>query len=491
MPNRRIESRLARVESRLDQLKRAPRRAAWTENLAALDRRREQHGQASVELLRDGRFREAIEQAREAFRLDPNDHRPLLNAGVAHMHLGELQEAQVCFVGAMHLAPDKLEPLDNLGVLYTTAGQHDEAIQWHRKALAIAPDTVRTIRNLAAALEQVGRTDEALVEFERALAIDPTDNETRVGRGLSRLLLGDLAGMADLDCRLNRPRVHKHELEGVPRWDGRQLDGTLLVNQLLDGFGDAIMGIRSAVAAHKKVSQVAVLCRPAIASLMERVEGVDVVVTNPDDLPGDIEAQCAALGLPWYCDGAANGNITAEVPYLKLPFSLAGWWRCRLLDALGFNSLHMKVGVVWQGDPMNSNDARRSFQLKHLEPLAHIPGVTLISLQKGCGTDQLRGITSCVFDLNRIPEYRDGDMLETAAAMSALDLIISADTGLAHLAGAMGLPTWIALPFVPEWRWQRTREDSPWYPTARLFRQPTPGNWEWVFNRMAEMLRSL
>jgi hypothetical protein len=178
------------------------------------------------------------------------------------------------------------------------------------------------------------------------------------------------------------------------------------------------------------------------------------------------------------------------VPYLTADPERVRHWRGTLRSVGGPFSpgVRFHVGIAWQGSPDHSNDANRSVQLEQFAPLTEVPGVRLWSLQKGKGIEQLPGSPFQVVDLNSNPTYRDGDLLETAAVMQALDLIISIDTGLAHLAGALGRPVWIALPHVAEWRWLRDRDDSPWYPTARLFRQSEPGDWHGVFRRMAEAL---
>lgn len=443
---------------------------------------RDAHNRTGLDLVKAGRFAEAVEAFRAAFRCDPNDHRSLANAAVPLIALDRLDEAEACCVGAIAMVPDCFEAIDNLGVVCMIRGDYARAIDCHREALRIRPDLSRIRRNLAAAYEHNGDFEQAVVLFDEVLQEHPDDRESHIGRGLSRLVLGDLGGMDDLDYRLDRTRNHAQEIEGIPRWDGRPLDGTLLVNQYVDGFGDCIQGIRSAAIARSRVGSTILLCSPAIARLMARADGIDRVVTDQSEL-SEITAQVATLSLPWRVQDLPCGKVPARVPYLSVESEDVARWTALLDDIPGY-----RIGLVWQGDPNNSNDARRSFQLHYAAALAAVPGVTLVSLQKGCGAEQVAEAGIPIVDLMERPVYRDGDFYDTAAAMQCLDLIVAADTGLAHLAGALGRPLWIVLPFAAEWRWQRHRLDSPWYPTARLWRQSEPGDWPGVFVRMADAI---
>ena len=298
--------------------------------------------------------------------------------------------------------------------------------------------------------------------------------------------MGDLDGMYDLESRLDREKNHAQELPGVPRWDGRPIAGTLLVNQLVDGFGDAIMGIRSAPAARARCGRLGVLCAAPIAGIARAGRGRGRGLHSPRgparrSRPRRRHSRCPGGPASW----TAATAIPAGRPYLSVPRDLVRRWEARLSSIEGY-----RIGVVWQGDPLNGNDVRRSFPLAALAPLAAVPGVSLVSLQRGFGTDQIADAGVPLVDLMDLRKYVAGDLCDTAAVMQCLDLVVAADTGLAHLAGALGLPVWLAIPRVPEWRWQLDREDSPWYPTARLFRQTTEGDWAGVFRRMAALLSS-
>ncbi len=226
--------------------------------------------------------------------------------------------------------------------------------------------------------------------------------------------------------------------------------------------------------------EIVLLCRPAEARLLGRCRGIDRVATDPGDL-SPAAAQATVLGL------AAALGVTPETmrggePYLSPDSETTGRWRGSVGAARG----GFRVGVCWQGHPRHAADARRSFRLEHLAPLAAVPSVALVSLQKGPGCEQLAASGFPVVDLGF--EYQVGDWLHTAAIISQLDLVISPDSSVAHCAGGLGRPTWIALSHCAEWRWLLDRDDSPWYSSARLFRQATRGDWVGVFQRMADAL---
>ena len=213
---------------------------------------------------------------------------------------------------------------------------------------------------------------------------------------------------------------------------------------------------------------------------MGRCRGIDRIVTDPSGLP-TAAAQATVLGLAGAL-GVTPETIRGGEPYLSLDVETIGRWRGPLESAPG----RFKVGVCWQGHPRHAADARRSFRLEHLAALAAIPGVALISLQKGPGCEQLANAGFPVMDLGF--EYQVGDWLDTAAIIGQLDLVVGPDTAVVHCAGGLGRPTWIALSYCAEWRWLLDRDDSPWYASVRLFRQGRGREWDGVFRRMAEAL---
>lgn len=411
-------------------------------------------------------------------RLDPLDFRFHVNIGGVLHNLRKNVEAAAILRDAIRLNPASAEAHDNLGVSLKELDDFDGSIAAHREAMRLRPGATSMHRNLAAALDTAGRAVDALVVYHEILRAHPDDIEAAIGRGIARLTLGDPGGWSDFDRRHDRPESLARQLPGIPRWRGEEIPGTVLLNALLDGYGDAIQGIRFAAEVRRRVGSTVVLCDPPLAGLMGRCPGVDRVVTDQAELPA-IHAQASILSLAGVI---RSHDAVPSSRYLSADPAAVERWQTVLAAIPG-----LKVGIVWQGSPSHVNDRRRSFRLADVAPLADVPRVSLVSLQRGMGADQITGVGFPVADLG--PTFAAADMLEVAAVIEHLDLIVAADTGLAHLAGALGKPTWLSLAGpAPDWRWMRNREYSPWYPAVRLFHQDRPRNWVGVFRRMAELL---
>jgi hypothetical protein len=250
------------------------------------------------------------------------------------------------------------------------------------------------------------------------------------------------------------------------------------------GLGDTLQFVRYARLLKEQGAAVVVECQKALLPLLARCPGIDRLAALGGPQPAhDV---CAPLmSLPYHL-GTRLGTIPADVPYLMADPALIESWRCALAVRPGF-----KIGIAWQGNPQYTGDKERSISLTEFAPLAAIPGVQLVSLQKGAGSEQLRAAAALcsVIDLGSRLDEEAGAFMDTAAVMKNLDLVVTADTVISHLAGALGVPVWVALPKVPDWRWLLEREDSPWYPSTRLFRQDRAGDWKSVFARIALAVR--
>ena len=269
-----------------------------------------------------------------------------------------------------------------------------------------------------------------------------------------------------------------HRLRG-PVWDGTELGGRTILIVAEQGLGDTIQFIRSAPLVARRGGRVVVSCARMLSQILATCPGVDQVIIEGDPLP-EFACHAPVMSLPAIL-GMTLQTIPAEVPYLAADPSLVARWR----DALdGIDEF--KIGVVWQGNPVHTKDRERSFRLAHLEPVARVPGVRLFSLQKNFGLDQIEAVSDRFFVTGL--GHRLDDYVDTAAVMRNLDLVISADSSPAHLAGALGVPVWMPLPYISDWRWMTDRDDTPWYPTMRLFRQRRWGDWDDVFSRMAQEL---
>jgi hypothetical protein len=319
-----------------------------------------------------------------------------------------------------------------------------------------------------------------------------TEDDRESARAMVAIWRGDFErGMAALDV-VNAREIAVKNLAALhsPVWRGESLEGkAIMVVTQTAGHGDALQHGRFLPALKRRGAKVILCCHYSQANLFAESDGIDQVIM------ASLEEPCSAWGHPeiWPHDyyvridslpvvlGTTLSTIPSA-PYLKPSEEAIARWR-PVLEAIS----GLRVGIYYQGNPEHGDDRRRSFRLAEFAPLAKIPGVSLISLQKGAGVEQLRDVGFPVVDLGS--DYADGDWLETAGVVHHLDLVIGPDSALGHLAGGMGRPAWLALPEPSEYRWFRNRPDSPWYPTMALYRQSTPGVWSNVFWRMADTLR--
>lgn len=368
-------------------------------------------------------------------------------------------------------------------------GDLEEAWRLTRRAVETDPDDrdARFLAALAAIRLGLPEADQLLDDAVARLVL--TDRFFTMGRyslAEARMSRGDFAAYREFDLWHDRMPDRQRVWMPSLAWDGGPLDGRTIFVHCFVGFGDAMMAARFfPVLKARGAGAVIVFCPRSAAHLLSHVEGVDRVITNGAVVPPALIAHdvCVeAISIP------ARLKTTLEAlprpPYLTASSEGLERWRPHIEAIPGF-----RVGVAWQGNPGHHMDALRSFRLAELGPLAEVPGVSLVNLQKGPAVAQLADVASPVVDLG--PDYHDGDWLETAAVISQLDLVIGPDSAVVHLAGALGKPVWTALSTPAEWRWMRDREDSPWYPTMRLFRQDRLGEWSGVFRRMATELDGL
>jgi tetratricopeptide (TPR) repeat protein len=406
-----------------------------------------------------GRLEEALARYKEALRLDPNFVPAYVNMGSTLRSQGKLQEAIGCFCQAVRIQPDLPEHHYNLGIALHAQGQEEEARSSLERALRLKLDATE------AAYRQTlrGNADLPAVHYEL---------------GMHLLLMGRFEeGWPEFEWRLRRrepaPRFFRQ-----PCWDGSPLRGTTILLHAEQGLGDTIQFVRYAPLVKERGGRVVVECQGSLVQLLARTPGIDEVVAAGSSLPS-FEMYAPLLSLPGVFK-TTEATIPATVPYVFADGALDQLWG-RELDAIpGF-----KVGIAWQGNPLHPKDRQRSVPLEAMAPLLGIPGVRFFSLQVGPGREQLvtRHDRLDISDLGG--RFDPSSFADAAAVIKHLDLVITVDSALGHLAAALGVPVWVALSFVPDWRWQLGREDSPWYPSARLFRQTTPGDWSNVFARIA------
>jgi tetratricopeptide (TPR) repeat protein len=413
-----------------------------------------------------GREREALENYQRALALRPDYREALHNRAAASDAMAPSVglEASPASADALCIRAHTLEALD----------RPEEALAAYERALALRPQHAEALSNLPNTLCQLGRIDEALGAFERLLRLRPDDPEAHFNSSFAYLAAGDYErGWKEYEWRWEALRGRlPPEAADKPLWlGGEDISGKTVIVYAEQGFGDAIQMARYVPLLAARGAEPVIACAPALEDLLGSVPGVRRVFSSREP-PLAFDYHVPIMSLP-RAFGTTFASIPSQVPYVHAPKAATSAWRARRA-ALG---TQRKVGLAWAGNPKHKRDRARSLPVELLAPLLAAPGCVFFSLQKGDAAGSL-------VDLDprgeRIVDYTAEleTFADTAALVSALDAVITVDTAVAHLAGALGKPVWVLLPFAPDWRWMRNRPDSPWYPSARLFRQPRPGDWK-------------
>jgi tetratricopeptide (TPR) repeat protein len=431
-----------------------------------------------------GQSAAAAASYQQALRIAPDRAHVHNNLGSVFMSQRRWAEATICFQEALRLDPNYANAHVNLGTAFRDQGQLAEAERCYREAMRINPQLMDAHNNLGNVFLDQGRRQQAAACYAQALRLQPDHAATRYNQSQLRLLQGDLPeAWADYECRWKKPGSVQRHIDR-PRWNGAPLEGKTILLHAEQGLGDTIQFVRYVPLVKERGGTVLFECQPALQRLLSGIAGVDQLVAAGAALP-ECDVQAPLLSLPGIF-GTTLSTIPATVPYLKANGDLVAYWRKELAVLSGF-----KVGIAWQGNPCHTADRNRSIALAHFEALARVPGIQLVSVQKGPGSDQVAAVQGRVpiLDLGQRLDAA-GAFLDTAAIMMNLDLVITVDSAVAHLAGALGVPVWVALGIGPDWRWLLERSDSPWYPTMRLFRQTRYSDWSDVFEDMAAALRA-
>lgn len=442
---------------------------------AACDR-----GSALVEL---GQHQAALESYALAIALRPTYSEAWSNQGNALLALGKTDAAIASFNHALTLNPRAAATYLNLGNAYQAAGDAALALSSYDQAIALQPNYLIALANRCGPLKQQHRLDDAVASCNQALALDPQHADTYWNRGLTLLLQGNLRqGFADYHWRWKRAafapiKRNFHQ----PLWLGdTPVRGKTVLLHAEQGLGDSLQFVRYTQALADLGARVVLEAEPALFELLGTLRGVDQLVRQGQPLPA-FDLHCPLLSLP-LAMGTELDSIPGPVPYLRASPERQAPWRDRLGPHHG-----LRVGLVWSGSPTHQDDHNRSIALEAL--LAHLPeGPQYVSLQK-----EVRASDQVALDTGGLLHF--GPQLQsfsdTAALCACLDLVISVDTSVAHLSGALGQRTWILLPHLPDWRWLMHRSDSPWYPSARLYRQAQARDWSAPLAQLAAHLRAL
>jgi tetratricopeptide (TPR) repeat protein len=437
--------------------------------------------------LRDlGRFADALASLDKALALAPGHFVALAARGDILVNLKRYDEAAACYDRAIAIKPDYANVVNSRGSLLHELGTYEDAVACYDRALALQPDFADAFNNRGLALHELQRWHEAIGSFDKAIELRPDHADAHFNRAATLLLTGNFAeGWREYEYRFDtrEPTTARPTLS-LPSWNGEALIGRRIVVYAEQGFGDIIQFARYLPLLKRAGAEVTFLAPAKLARLFAPLRR-DVTLVSSVDESRASDFQCALASLARRF-GTDESTVPCPVPYLFAEDDRVKAWRARI-GTHGF-----KIGICWQGTPNRYVDKGRSVPLNQMLPLSQIPGVRLISLQKQHGLDQLlrmppemRVETPDAFDAGA------DAFIDTAAIMNVLDLVVTSDTSVAHLAGALGRPTWLALKYVPEWRWMLQRDDTPWYPSIRLFRQPARGDWPAVFSAMAEALCSL
>jgi tetratricopeptide (TPR) repeat protein len=486
--------------------------AAYRQALVLAPNLAEIHNNLGNALQRRGEIEQAIESYRQALSIRPVFPEAHFNLGNALQKKQKWDQAIAAYHSALSLRPDYADAYLNLGIALLDKGDLDKAIEAYRHALRLRPDLAEGHANLARAMLRLSRHEEAISEFQRALAMrgDQSDVEHDLGNALREAGRLDEAIAAYQRCLSRLPEyagshfglawtyLLKGEFErgwaeyewrgelddaapfarrfSQPRWNGEDLRGRRILLYAEQGLGDTLMTFRYVPLVVARGGRVLLQCQTSLVPLVAGQGGVEQVIA--DDQPVPAVDQCPLMSLPGVF-GTRLDTIPASVPYIQAPAELAHIWNARLQEYSGVKN----IGLAWSGKPVPPG---RSAPLASLAPLAQVPGVQWHSLQIGPAAAEARTRPAGL----KLKDWSDQliGFDQTAALIANLDMVLTIDTVFAHLAGAMGKPTWVMLPFAPDWRWMLNRADTPWYPTMRLFRQPRPGDWGTVASQIARNL---
>ena len=431
-----------------------------------------------------GRSREGVEALQMAARIAPNASDIFLNLGVSLQAVGRREEAVAAYRRATQLNPDCVGAYNNMGTALRDLLRIDEAIEALKKAIELRPDAAGPYGNLGIALVDRGDMTGCIAALQKSVELEPLWPDMHMNFAMMLLLAGDFErGWAEMEWRWKcdtfpSPRWRFPH----PQWHGEPLNGKTLLIHAEQGLGDSIQFVRFARQAAERGARVIVGCPPELAELLGGAAGVHQVVATETLPPFDVH--CPMMSLPLAL-GTRLETIPGERAYLRAnPLKVEQWQQ-----RLGPRDGRLRVGLVWAGKTTHADDHRRSIPLRLWAPLLAAQNVTFYSLQKGEHAAQLTEIGGAYPILDFTPDLID--FSQTAALIENLDLVICVDTSVAHLAAALGKPTWILVAARPDWRWLLHRDDSPWYPTVRLFRQQRLGDWRDAIGRAAYALNRL
>lgn len=423
----------------------------------------------------------------QALRYDPKCLKAHNNLGSLLSRQGNYKAAVTSYRQALRIAPNDVRVWNNLGNMFTKLDRFEQAEKCYEKAIAIEPGYVRAYFNRGNLQLRRGQLDEAIRQYELALEIDPQYAQAHLQRAHVWLLRGDFQrGWPELQWRLKIPGGHVAMPPlPQPRWDGGPLQGKTILLYTERNIDDTLQFVRYAPMVKQRGATVVLACPPAWQPLLSSCPGIDTIVTGQDESLPEFDVHAPLMSLPGTVETTLE-TIPSDVPYLYAEPQRKAAWREKLADRS-----RLQVGVAWQSHIGNGHDLARAIPPELFSVLADAPSVQLVCLQQGPGAKRLASLRQrfAMTELDIDAGEEGTELVEMAAVIANLDLVICPDVAVAHLAGALGVAVWVALSCRPNWRWQLERDDCPWYPTMRLFRQSPSGNWDDVFQKLASALR--
>ncbi len=433
-------------------------------------------------------YDEAINYYQRALYLNPTLADAYNNIGIILQEKEQLDEAMSYFFKALQLNPNLPDAYNNIGTILQEKEQLDEAMSYFQKTIQLDSNFYKAYHNLGVNFMKMNQIDEALNLMNKALHLNPNDANIHFALGMAFLLKGDFNdGWKEYEWRWKakdfrkRGCFRKPDSFSQPILNNLDIGGKTVLVYAEQGLGDEIQFMRYIPLLAEVGANIVIECHKELSGLLHSVEGVKHLIIQGEQLP-EFDLQCPLLNLPLIFNTTLE-NIPNKVPYLSVNPHLIQQWKYKIQ----IDSSNFKVGLVWQGNPKHKNDRNRSIPFNLFSAFAQLPNITFYSLQKGKGSEQSKNTPIGMKFLDLTEEIND--LSDTGALIENLDLIISVDTSIVHLAGALGKPVWTLLPFAPDWRWMLNRQDSPWYPTMRLFRQPSPGDWDSVMKMVIEELQ--
>ncbi|GAX60010.1 hypothetical protein SCALIN_C05_0095 [Candidatus Scalindua japonica] len=426
------------------------------------------------------RFDEAVECCKHSIELNPENADAFNNLGTILQEQRKLDEAIANYKQAIKLMPDHARAHSNLGTVSQKQGNTVEAVLYCHLAVTLNPGSAELHNNLGAILQKQERVDEAITCYDNAIELEPDYTEAHLNRSFALLLTGKYKeGWEENEWRL-KTKAHCLRKFHNLRWDGSPLKGKTILVYAEQGFGDTIQFVRYLPMVQEQGGRVIFECHKSLHRLLRDCTGIDKVVEKTTEPKITFDTHISLLSLPGIFNTTLN-SIPSETPYISVNSGLAKLWR----NLHTYNN-DFKIGIVWAGNAENKRDNIRSCSLKDFYPLLNIQGTAFYSLQKGPASGETENTPPGIKIINLNNQLRD--FADTAAIIDNLDLVISVDTAVAHLAGALGKPVWNLLHFAPDWRWLLNRNDSPWYPEMRLFRQNILNDWTYLFKEVKNAL---